>query len=190
MNTVECSPREYLLELDRQTAQARSLMAGVSRASLNWRPNDGSWSMAQCLEHLSATNRIYLEAMRAGIRRNPRGARHGPRNFRAGGWLTGRFISSMEPPPKRKFRAFRNIQPAPIEHDGEAVLSGFITEQEKLATFIGDTHDGDMGCVWFWNPFLKGIRFTVSSGLLLIGAHNRRHLWQAERVKASESFPS
>jgi len=30
---------------------------------------------------------------------------------------------------------------------------------------------------------------TISSGLLLIGAHNRRHLWQAERVKERAGFP-
>jgi hypothetical protein len=189
MNAIECSPQEYLLELDRQTSQARSLAGGLSSGALNWRPNDSSWSIAQCLEHLSATNRIYLEAMRAGVQRNPRSARHGPRDFRPGGWLTRRFIISMEPPPKQKFRAFRKIQPAPTEYDGEAVLSGFLTAQQNLAAFISGSRDGDMGCVWFWNPFLKGFRFTVSSGLLLIAAHNRRHLWQAEQVKRNPGFP-
>jgi len=89
----------------------------------------------------------------------------------------------MEPPPKQKFRAFRKIQPKPSQYRSEEVLSHFLSEQEDLAKFVSDSRQLDLGRIRFWNPFLKGVLFTVSSGLLLIGAHNRRHLWQAERVK-------
>jgi len=41
----------------------------------------------------------------------------------------------------------------------------------------------------FRNPFVRSIRFTVGTGLLIISAHDRRHLWQAEQVRRSEGFP-
>ena len=184
-NDPTCTAEQYLAELQHQRKQAEDLVSGLTTAQLNWRPDGGqSWSIAQCIEHLSATNRIYLEAIRgvmqSGRDRGPQGADV----FRPGGWLTRRFIVSMEPPPKQKFRAFRKIQPAPPEYHGEAVLSRFLAEQENLSAFVSDNRQIDLGSVLFWNPFLKVVRLRVSSGLLLIGAHTRRHLWQAEQVKS------
>jgi hypothetical protein len=32
------------------------------------------------------------------------------------------------------------------------------------------------------SPFAKNVRYSTYSAFVLIAAHNRRHLWQAERV--------
>ncbi|MEX2663206.1 MAG: hypothetical protein WD227_14850 [Vicinamibacterales bacterium] len=34
----------------------------------------------------------------------------------------------------------------------------------------------------FQNPFIPVIRMRVSTGLHVVAAHDRRHLWQAEQV--------
>ncbi len=39
------------------------------------------------------------------------------------------------------------------------------------------------------NPFFSLIRFSVGTGFQVIAAHERRHLWQAERVLANPRFP-
>jgi len=39
------------------------------------------------------------------------------------------------------------------------------------------------------SPFVLVLRFAVSAGLMIIPAHDRRHLWQAERVKESSGYP-
>ena len=96
---------------------------------------------------------------------------------------------SMEPPPTRKFRAFRKIIPAPSGYRAEEVLSRFLAPQQRLNEFVFQSREMDLGSIRFRNPFLKGVRLTISSGLLLIGAHNRRHLWQAETVRKSAEFP-
>jgi len=187
--TLACTAEQYLVELRRQSKQAGELIAGLTVAQFNWQPNAGrSWSIAQCLEHLTATNQVYLAAIRPAVQ-SSRGSQ-AEIVYRPGGWLTSRFIASMEPPPKQKFRAFRKIQPKPSQYRSEEVLSHFLSEQEDLAKFVSDSRQLDLGRIRFWNPFLKGVLFTVSSGLLLIGAHNRRHLWQAERVKEGKGFPS
>jgi hypothetical protein len=43
--------------------------------------------------------------------------------------------------------------------------------------------------VRFQNPFVPLLRFTIGTGLLVINAHDRRHLWQAERVEDAPGFP-
>ena len=39
------------------------------------------------------------------------------------------------------------------------------------------------------NPFFSLIRFSVGTGFQVIAAHQRRHLWQAERVRERAGFP-
>ena len=41
----------------------------------------------------------------------------------------------------------------------------------------------DLAGVRFPNPFIRGVRFSLATGLHVIAAHERRHLWQAWRVR-------
>jgi hypothetical protein len=41
--------------------------------------------------------------------------------------------------------------------------------------------------VRFPNPFIRGVRFSLATGLHVIAAHERRHLWQASRVRAASA---
>jgi hypothetical protein len=43
--------------------------------------------------------------------------------------------------------------------------------------------DIDLARVTFPNPFIRGVRFSLATGLHVIAAHERRHLWQAWRVR-------
>jgi hypothetical protein len=47
-----------------------------------------------------------------------------------------------------------------------------------------------LNSIRFRNPFIGFLRFTVGAGLLIIAAHDRRHLWQAGQVRQSAAFPS
>jgi hypothetical protein len=72
--------------------------------------------------------------------------------------------------------------------------------QEALQVFL-DSHAPVRRVLEFWdrvnfnrvrfkNPFVPLIRFTVGTGLMVINAHDRRHLWQAERVQQAPGFPN
>ena len=185
-----CSPGQFVDELHRQNQQAQILVGNLSDAALNWQPNGGkSWSICQCLEHLATTNTLYEGAMRDAIERNEGHVLPGSGVYRPAGWPSRKFIQSMEPPPTRKFRAFRKIIPKASGYRAEEALSRFLRAQQRLNEFVFQSREMDLGSIRFRNPFLKGVRLTVSSGLLLIGAHNRRHLWQAETVRKSAEFP-
>ena len=187
---LEYTPEEYISELDRQSRMAQALAGGLSDAALNWQPKAGkSWSIGQCLEHLAATNTLYEAAMRDAIERNEDHVLPGFGVYRPAGWPSRKFIQSMEPPPTRKFRAFRKIIPAASGYRAEEVLSRFRAAQQRLNEFVSQLREMDLGSIRFHNPILKGVRLTIGSGLLLIGAHNRRHLWQADNVTKSAGFP-
>jgi hypothetical protein len=43
----------------------------------------------------------------------------------------------------------------------------------------------DLAAVRFSNPFVRRYRFSLAQGLLVITAHERRHLWQAWRIRGA-----
>jgi hypothetical protein len=168
---------------DAAERDASAVAAGLSEARGTWREHDGSWSVAECLDHLATANRVYLQAMRAAA--EPALAdgrrRRGPaRPGLLGGW----FVRSLEPParPGLKRKAPRKIRPRVSPPLADA-LTQFLASQDDVRAFLHRYADIDLNAVRFANPFVRGIRFSLATGLHVIAAHNRRHLWQARRVR-------
>jgi hypothetical protein len=169
--------------LDAAERDARALAAGLTEERGAWRADAGSWSVAECLDHLATANRVYLGAMRpsAARARSERRQRRGPAQP---GLLGGWFVKCLEPPVKAgfKMKAPRTIRPrtAPALNDA---VTAFLASQRDVRTFLRTYADIDLAGVRFPNPFIRGVRFSLATGLHVIAAHERRHLWQAWRVR-------
>jgi hypothetical protein len=175
-------------QLDAVECDARKLAAALDEAQGVWRAETGSWSVAACLEHLSRTNRVYLDAMSgSAILARERG--RVSRGRIAPGIIGRWFVRTMEPPVKRHFRtkAPHIVEPSGTHSLADA-LTSFTTSQEEVRKFLDACADIDLAGVRFPNPFVKGIRFSLATGLHIIAAHERRHMWQAWRIRqAAES---
>jgi hypothetical protein len=62
-------------------------------------------------------------------------------------------------------------------------MTAFLAAHDDVGTFLRTYADIDLRGVRFPNPFIHGVRFSLATGLQLIAAHERRHLWQAWRVR-------
>jgi hypothetical protein len=173
--------------LDAVDHDAGTLVADLDEAQFNWQPDGRGWSIAQCLDHLTRTNGLYLDALRAGAARARTAdlARRGP--IRPG-WLSRLFINSMGPTVRLRIPAPSAAAPASHVRK-EDVLPAFLRIQEDVRAFAQACADLDLNRARFANPFVKGIRFSVGTGLLVIAAHDRRHLVQAQRVRQAPAFP-
>ena len=168
---------------DAAERDARSLVAGLTEQLGAWRAEPGSWSVAECLDHLATGNRVYLGAMQPAAERalTEGRRRRGPaRPGLIGGW----FVRTLEPPakPGLKRKAPRKIQPRVAPPLGDAA-GQFLASQDEVRAFLRRYADIDLTSVHFPNPFVRGIRFSLATGLHVIAAHERRHLWQAWRVR-------
>jgi hypothetical protein len=178
--------------LDAQEREAERLIAGLTEADGAWRPAEHAWSVAECLDHLATANRVYLTAMRQPAI----GARVGWR-MRKGpavpGFFGGMFARSLEPPPSRlsKLKAPGKIKPRTAPPLSDA-FAAFMASQRDARTFLREFAEIDLAGVTFPNPFIAGLRFSLATGLHVIVAHNKRHLWQAWRVleKAGRATPA
>jgi hypothetical protein len=162
---------------------ARALAEGLSEKLGGWRGEPGSWSVAECLDHLATANRVYLDAMgpaAARAQREGRTARGPARPGLIGGW----FVKWLEPPVnvRLRTRAPGKIRPRTAPPLSDA-LRMFLASHEEARTFLRTYAGLDLARARFPNPFIRGVRFSLATGLHVIAAHERRHLWQAWRVR-------
>jgi len=174
-------------DLDKSDEAARRLAGGLSDAQVNWQPGETAWSIAQCLDHLGRANTVYAAALHQAVKESRAKKETHPPAIRPG-WLGRLFIGYFEPPPRKKLRAPKKIVPASRMGCRE-VLESFLRSQEDVRAVIRDGAELDLNRIRFHNPFIGLLRFTVGTGLLVITAHNRRHLWQAGRILESPGFP-
>ena len=179
------------IEAALKTAEARAmkLVEGVSDAQANWRPDQGqSWSICQCLDHLARTNLTYGAAFQRAVS-DCRTKFRSTTTTIAPGAFSGWFIQSQDEPARRKFKAPTKVLPAqsgsPQEH-----LQALLKSHETIRVLIQSGASVDLNRLRFKNPFLGVLRFTVGTGLMIINAHERRHLWQAEQVKKASGYPT
>jgi hypothetical protein len=185
MNATQQPPEIERLgrELDDNERDARAIVEGLTEAQGTARQSADAWSVAECLDHLATANRVYIDAMRqpaaaalAAGRMRRRPALPGL----IGGW----FARSLEPPPKpgRKMKAPKKIRPRVGPPLADA-FSAFLASQADVRTFLRTYAGIDLASVTFPNPFITGVRFSLATGLHVITAHERRHLWQARRAR-------
>jgi DinB superfamily len=174
-------------QLTAADSDLKSLLTGLTPEQGTQRPAPGSWSIAQCLDHLATTNRIYISVMQqAADKGRVQGRmRKGPATP---GLLGAWFIRSLEPPvkPQRRWKAPKSIHPRPSPELADAAAD-FSASQQQVRAFLNANADLDLTGILFPNPFMPIVRFSLATGLNNIAAHERRHLWQAWQVRrASE----
>jgi len=90
----------------------------------------------------------------------------------------------LEPPPTwwSRLKAPRSTRPrtAPSLAD---TFAAFVASHVDVRAFLRAHADLDLTGIRFPNPFMRGIRFSIATGLHVITAHERRHLWQAWRIR-------
>lgn len=170
-------------QLDAVDADAARLVDDLDEARGTWRAAAGTWSVAECLDHLAVTNRVFLEAMRPAAEAALAGGRQRRRPAVPGAF--GRwFVGALEPPVKRWLgvKAKPVVQPQPSPSLADAVAR-FAASQAEVRAFIDRFAGIDLAGVRFPNPIVPLVRYSLATALHVIPAHERRHLWQAWNVR-------
>ena len=195
---------------DQMTAikfDAQALASGLTEEQGVWRSAPDSWSVAQCLDHLAKTDHLYLAAMEdaAIVARIEGRLRRGPAKSgalsrwlagslggRVGDLLSGGFAGPIggsigrwqEPPvlPRRRLKTPHVLLPRTAPPLADA-LGGFLSAHFEVRFFLRSFAHLDLARIRFTDPLVPAIRFSLATGLNNLMAHERRHLWQAWRVR-------
>ena len=169
--------KEQILAVKESSAR---LTAGVSNERLLARPNPGTWSAAECLDHLNITGRESVVLVDEAI------ATLEARNLKSDGPFRPRllvrlFIRATEPPARFKTKTGAAFLP-PALLEPSAVKNGFLALQNEFLGQLERMNGLDITSVKVRSPFARWLRYTLYEWLLVLLAHERRHLWQAERA--------
>ena len=172
-------------ELDASDQRAKTLAGSLTPHQLNWKPNPSSWSVGQCLDHLRATNEVYLPQIADSLAGPP----SEPVPDIRPGWFGRWFIRNyIDPSPATK-RAKAPTKIAPANEVSPDVTDRFLASNDATRDLIHRASNHDVNGIRFRNPFIPLLRFTVGTGFEIVSRHQRRHLLQAEHVKQTPSFP-
>ncbi len=179
-------PLQALIEqIDACEADAERLVADLDDEAVNWVPPSGGWSVAQCLSHLSLMNDFYLrgwpEAV-ADAARNGGGPFKGLRPTSMG----RSFVWMMEPPYRMKGKAVKAATPGP-RVAREMLLDAYTRSHDVYRQLVRASAAVDVNLIVQPNAIATRVKMRLSTVLLIIPAHDRRHLWQAANVKAARS---
>lgn len=180
-----------LAEVERQHHEAADLFARLPPDAARWRPDESRWSMTGHLAHLGLVNEKYLGVIdRVVSEARDEGAASplsdGPYRHP---WIARWFVRTMEPPVRRRMKTFRPMVPEP-DADPETTLVTFQAHQAKLGDLVEASRGLDLGKIRFSSPFLAVMRFSLGTGLEMLLAHNRRHLWLIRELQERPDFPS
>ena len=176
---------QFRAQFERLSADADALTAPLSDEQFMWRPSQANWSIAECLDHLNATARVYLPALDEGIADAIRQGVYGEGPFRYN-WL-GR-LSVRFSDMRVRFKAPEDMQPAPGRSRHE-ILAAFRAYQVQYIDRLRQANGVDLARARVRVPVTSWFRIPLGSGFAVMVAHSQRHLAQARRVTEAEHFP-
>ncbi|MCH5721220.1 DinB family protein [Niabella hibiscisoli] len=165
----------------RKTAETTLLnsVKGLTEKQLNWKANDSSWSIANCIEHITLTeNSIYDWAMGTLKETADPAKRAEVKN-------TDDQIKAMIESRDHKAKAPEPLKPMGKLGNTEKALHTFKQQSARLDEYIQSTKDD------LRNHFAQTPVGTVDAYqlLLFLTAHTRRHTAQILAIKADAAFP-
>jgi hypothetical protein len=166
-------------EYDAVTRRVRALAASVDDVVFSRKPSPERWSAAECVEHLTLSNRLYYDMIREGLARGRLMPPHPGAHRRR---LLGRLLAwSLEPGRGGKSRTIPATVPT-VSVAKEGVVGDFVASQDVLASFVRESSGLDLRRIVLVSPFLKYLTYDLYSLYTIIAAHERRHVKQAENA--------
>src|SRR5687768_13779304 len=133
---------QFRREFERISGEADALVGPLTDTQFNWQPRPDAWSVAQCLDHLNVTARLYLpkldEGIAAAIRRGL--YNQGPFSYN---WVGRLFVYVVEPQTKFKAKAPQAFQP-PIGRTRNEVMAAFRAYQVQYVDRLRQANGLDL----------------------------------------------
>ena len=153
-------------------------VAGLSAAQWNFKPDEKTWSVAECAEHIALSEDLIFGNV-AKIAQAPAD----PDKKSA---VTDDFIHTAVVDRSHKFQAPEALRPTHRFASPQEMIDHFKESRERTIAYVRDTPD-DLRARFFDHPVLHTM--DAYQWVLLISAHSRRHTAQLNEVKANPNFP-
>lgn len=180
--------KTIIAEAEKNSDEAKRLVAGLSEGQLSWASAPDKWSVAQCLDHLAATSKAFEPYLTAAIKRGrDRWPVSSPVPYRPS-WVGGWLIKQVVPEATRKVpspKVFQPSQSAAIEN----VFERFVNQQAEFLRFVREAEGLDYNKTRLRSPVTPLMRYSLADAFVVTVVHGWRHLAQARRMRETPGFP-
>jgi DinB superfamily len=171
---------EVEAEFDDATKRAWQLVKSTDPRFFTVRPNPGSWSAAECLSHLSISTEMFLPVFRKSI--DDAKAKGLTSTKKPSMDVLGRVLRwFLEPPIRSRVKTTAPFVPKAVRAKAEA-FGEFSSLQSKLIDLLHEAEGLNLSKIKLISPFDKRVKYNLYSAFKIVVAHQRRHLWQAEKA--------
>jgi hypothetical protein len=165
--------------------KARLEFFDISIEQLNWKPSPESWSIAQCLDHLTMSHISYFPSLKDITEGH----------YRMNFWekwspftsLCGKLLKQqLQEQPKKKRKAPKKIQPSAGEMKME-IIERYYKSLDHFLEYISNCKKIDIDKTIITSPILRIVTYSLRDAFQFLIQHEHRHLNQAIRVKANQN---
>lgn len=153
-------------------------VAGLSAAQWNFKPDEKTWSVAECAEHITVSEDMIFgmitKVMQGPVQPDKKSA------------VTDDFILTAIVDRSHKFQAPEALRPTHRFQTPQETIEHFKQSREHTIAYIRVTQD-DLRGHFFDHPVLKTL--DGYQWVLFLSGHTRRHTAQLNEVKANPNFP-
>lgn len=181
---------EYLDQLKSEIKDTKDAVnvyfSSLNEEQLNWRPDENSWSIGECLKHLCIMGEMYLREIHGAVKRGYQKDLFGD-EFKYS-WFGKQFMKKMEPSAKSKFKSPSAFKPNDQRLSGE-IVNEFLDFQDQLVKAMEDAKGLNLTKLKIKSPVFSLLKLRLGEAFELVITHQKRHLNQAQGVYKSLDFP-
>lgn len=169
--------------------EAVAVFGALSGGPLNWKPDEKSWSVAQCFDHLITTHSLYfpdLDRLAIGDQQQTFWQKYSPLSGFFGKFL----IKSLDPKNTKKIKTTAKALPLSSEIDADIVNRFFEHQHELVDAVRRLPADLDLRKTIVTSPLLGFVTYSLEDTFTFLPMHCERHLGQAKRVMEAPGFPA
>ncbi len=159
----------------------------LTEDQINWRPDTGCWSIAECIDHLLVTNRLYLTEFEKQLDEKQIKTDYSKTEVKHK-WLSKFIIKSVDPLNIKKTKTFHVFMPSMSLYT-KNVFDHFYEVETNLVNLVSSAKDLDFNKYVMSSPAAKIIKENFCDVLEIIRLHDRRHFNQAEKLFNHPRFP-
>jgi len=157
------------------------VLKGLSDAQLNFKPEEGAWSIADCVEHLTISENAFGGLIQKTVAAGPNPA------LKDSVKMNDEQLMGIILDRSNKVKTAEPFEPSGKFGNHDETLKAFMDKREEHISYMESTEDD------LRNLYSSDLPFGTIDGVQLVlfmSGHTERHINQMEEVMAHKLFPS
>lgn len=170
-------------DIEQITNDFIAAFGNIDNNTLNTKPNAGTWSIAQVLEHVIKTNESYFAPIKdiyEGKYKVPVFGKIGFLNDLFGSML----LKAVQPEAKMKLKTVPRWEPS-VSNISEGIVQRFQQHQKELSRVIEISADLVERKALIASPANANVVYKLGKAFEILIAHEKRHYQQAKNILAA-----